>query len=445
MNAKEVLNVAFIGHVDSGKSTTAGHLLYRVGAVDTRTVDKLGEQANQLGKASFKYAYILDNLRAERERGITVNYNVWKMETPRYSCTLIDTPGHRDFIKNMITGTSQADVAILVVPASPGEFEAGMAKDYGMVRTYTQIASTFGIKQLIVAVNKMDAHAVNYSQSKFMEIRNEVSNFIKRIGYNPKNVPFIPISGWVGDNLIEHSDNMSWWKGPTLLEAIDSMAPPKRLVDLPLRCPLADVYKIAGIGTVPVGRIETGVMKLGMMVTFSPGGLTSEVKSIERHHQLIQEAYPGDSVGFNVKSITRNELSRGMVVGDSSQDPPEEVTKFIAQIVIISHPGQIKVGYKPVISCHTAHISCKWTNFERKLDKKTGDILEDNPTFLKTGDSAIVEMVPSQPMCVETFEDYPPLGRFSIRDNKQVVAVGIIKQVTKKAKEGKMTKAAGRR
>ena len=445
MNAKEVLNVAFIGHVDSGKSTTAGHLLYRVGAVDTRTVKKLGEQANQLGKASFKYAYILDNLRAERERGITVNYNIWKMETLKYSCTLIDTPGHRDFIKNMITGTSQADVAILVVPASPGEFEAGMAKDYGMVRTYTQIASTFGIKQLIVAVNKMDAHAVNYSQSKFMEIRNEVSNFIKRIGYNPKNVPFIPISGWVGDNLIETSDNMSWWKGPTLLEAIDSMAPPKRLVDLPLRCPLADVYKISGIGTVPVGRIETGVMRLGMMVTFSPGGLTSEVKSIERHHQLIQEAYPGDSVGFNIKSITRNELSRGMVVGDSSQDPPEEVTKFIAQIVIISHPGQIKVGYKPVISCHTAHISCKWTNFERKLDKKTGDILEDNPTFLKTGDSAIVEMVPSQPMCVETFEDYPPLGRFSVRDNNQLVAVGIIKQVTKKAKEGKMTKAAGRR
>ena len=444
MDRKQHLDVAFIGHVDTGKSTIAGHLLYNLGGFDNRTLERVEQQANELGKGSFKYAFLVDRIRAERERGITIETTIKELITPNYNGTLIDTPGHRDFIKNMITGLSQADVAVLVVAGTNGEFEAGMSKEYGQTRQHAQLAVALGIKQLIIAVNKMDASGVEYSETRFKEVRNEVSNFIKRIGYNPKNVPFIPISGWTGDNLSAQSRNMPWWKGPTLVEAIDSSVPPVRLIDLPLRCPLKDVFKIGGIGTVPVGRIETGTMRPGMMVTFSPGGLTAEVFCIEMHHRNIDEAYPGDIVGFNVKGISCREIKRGFVAGDVTQDPPQETTKFIAQIVVINHPGQIRAGYTPVFDCHTAHIPCKWTNIERKLDRVTGDILEENPTFIKAGDAAIVEMVPCKPICVETFDEYPKLGRFSIRDNKQVVAVGIIKQVTKKAKEGKMTKAAGR-
>jgi len=436
------INLVVIGHVDSGKSTTTGHLIYKCGGIDKRTIEKFEEEAKQMGKGSFKYAWVLDKLKAERERGITIDIALWKFETPKFYFTIIDAPGHRDFIKNMITGTSQADVAILVIASGEGEFEAGISKN-GQTREHALLAFTLGVKQMIVVVNKMDDKSVNWSEKRFNEIKEEVSTYLKKVGYNPEKIPFVPLSGWLGDNMIERSDNLTWYKGPTLLEALDSITPPKRPSDKPLRIPLQDVYKIGGIGTVPVGRVETGVLKPGMIVTFAPNNITTEVKSIEMHHESLAEALPGDNIGFNVKSVAVKDIRRGNVAGDSKNDPPAEAENFTAQVIILNHPGQIHAGYAPVVDCHTAHIACKFKELLTKVDRRSGKKLEDAPKNVKSGDAAMVLMIPSKPMCVETFSEYPPLGRFAVRDMRQTVAVGVIKEVEKKqAGSGTKTKAA---
>jgi len=438
---KTHINLVVIGHVDSGKSTTTGHLIYKCGGIDKRTIEKFEQEAKELGKGSFKYAWVLDKLKAERERGITIDIALWKFETTKYYFTIIDAPGHRDFIKNMITGTSQADVAILVIASGEGEFEAGISKN-GQTREHALLAFTLGVKQMIVIVNKMDSPSVNWSEKRFEEIKKEVGGYLKKVGYNPKNVPFVPISGWLGDNMIENSSNLPWWKGGTLLEALDNIKPPKRPLDKPLRIPLQDVYKIGGIGTVPVGRVETGILKPGMVVSFAPTGITTEVKSVEMHHEALAEAAPGDNVGFNVKNISVKDIRRGNVAGDSKNDPPAETEDFTAQVIILNHPGQIHAGYAPVLDCHTAHIACKFKELLTKVDRRSGQELEAAPKNVKSGDAAMVLLVPSKPMCVETFTEYPPLGRFAVRDMRQTVAVGVVKNVTKKDKNAKVTKSA---
>jgi len=407
-----------------------------------------------MGKGSFKYAWVLDKLKAERERGITIDITLWKFETPRYYVTVIDAPGHRDFIKNMITGTSQADAAVLIVAGGTGEFEAGISKN-GQTREHALLAYTLGVKQLIVGVNKMDTTEPPFSQARFEEIQKEVSQYVKKIGYNPATVPFVPISGWNGDNMLEQSTNMPWWKGwnierkgakfdgKTLLAALDAMEPPSRPTDKPLRLPLQDVYKIGGIGTVPVGRVETGIIKPGMLVTFAPANLTTEVKSVEMHHEALTEAVPGDNVGFNVKNVSVKELRRGYVAGDSKDNPPKPTEEFTAQVIVLNHPGQISNGYTPVLDCHTAHIACKFRDIKEKCDRRSGKKLEDNPKSIKSGDAAIIDLAPTKPMCVESFTDFPPLGRFAVRDMRQTVAVGVIKSVKPKdLNAGKTTKAA---
>lgn len=437
--AKEHINLVVIGHVDAGKSTTTGHLIYKLGGIDKRTIEKFEKDAADMGKSSFKYAWVLDKLKAERERGITIDIALWKFETVKYFFTVIDAPGHRDFIKNMITGTSQADAAVLVI-AADGGFEAGFAKN-GQTREHAMLAKTLGVKQMICAVNKMDVAVKGaYSQARYKDISDEVQRYLKKTGF--KKAPFIPISGWVGDNMLEKSKNMSWYKGPTLMEALDKLTPPKKLTGKPLRIPLQDVYKIGGIGTVPVGRVETGVLKPGMVVTFSPVQLTTEVKSIEMHHERLEEAHPGDNIGFNVKNISVKDIRRGMVCGDAKNDPPKPCDTFIAQVIIMNHPGSIKNGYSPVLDCHTAHVACKFVELMEKMDKRTGKSLEKFPKELKKGGAGIVLMKPSKPMCVEALKEYPPLGRFAVRDMRQTVAVGVIKSVTKKEKEGKSTKSA---
>lgn len=342
----------------------------------------------------------------------------------------------------MITGTSQADCAILIIAAGTGEFEAGISKD-GQTREHALLAYTLGVRQLIVAVNKMDT--ANWQEDRFKEIVKETSNFLKKVGYNPKGVAFVPISGFNGDNMLEVSENCPWYKGweknekiggKTLLEAIDAIEPPKRPTDKPLRLPLQDVYKIGGIGTVPVGRIETGTLKPGMVVTFAPTNITTEVKSVEMHHEQLTEGLPGDNVGFNVKNVSVKEIRRGNVAGDSKNDPPAGATNFTAQVIILNHPGQISAGYAPVLDCHTAHIACKFSELKEKIDRRTGKSIEDSPKFVKSGDAAIVVMIPSKPMCVEAFTNYPPLGRFAVRDMRQTVAVGVIKEVEKAAATG---------
>jgi len=341
---------------------------------------------------------VLDKLKAERERVITIDIALWKFETKKFYFTIIDAPGHRDFIKNMITGTSQADVAILMIATGQGEFEAGYAKN-GQTREHALLAFTLGVKQMIVCCNKMDDKTVNYAESRYNEIKDELTKFLTKCGYNTKTIPFVPISGWVGDNMI------------------------------------------GGIGTVPVGRVETGIIKAGMTVTFAPADVSSEVKSVEMHHEALESASPGDNVGFNVKGLSIKDIKRGMVAGDVKTDPPMKVSDFKAQVIVLDHPNKIMAGYTPVLDCHTSHIACKFNNLEASIDKRTGKTKEANPKSIKTGDAAIVEMVPSKPMCVEAFSEYPPLGRFAVRDMRKTVAVGVIKQVTRIDKAGTKTKS----
>ncbi|KAK2104549.1 Elongation factor 1-alpha 1 [Saguinus oedipus] len=417
---KTHINIVDIGHVDSGKSTTTGHLIYKCGGIDKRTIEKFEKGAAEMGKGSFKYAWVLDKLKAKHQQVYV---------------TIIDAPGHRDFIKNMITGTSQADCAVLIVAAGVGEFEAGISKN-GQTREHALLAYTLGVKQLIVGVNKMDSTEPPYSQKRYEEIIKEVSTYIKKIGYNPDKVAFVPISGWNGDNMLEPSANMPWFKGwkvtckdgnasgTTLLEALDCILPPTRPPDKPCLS-------------------RTGVLKPGMVVTFAPVNVTTEVKSVEMYHEALSEALPGDSVGFNVKNVSVKDVRRGNVAGDSKNDPPMEAAGFTAQVIILNHPGQISAGYAPVLDCHTAHIACKFAELKEKIDRRSGKKLEDGPKFLKSGDAAIVDMVPGKPMCVESFSDYPPLGRFAVCDMRQTVAVGVIKAVDKKAAgAGKVTKSA---
>jgi len=425
------ISLVVIGHVDAGKSTTTGHLIYKCGGIDKRTIEKYEKEAAELGKSSFKYAWVLDNLKAERERGITIDIALWKFQSPKYDFTVIDAPGHRDFIKNMITGTSQADVAVLVIDSSQGGFEAGISKD-GQTREHALLAYTLGVKQMIVAMNKMDDKTVQYAEARYKEIKAEVGSYLKKVGYKPMKIPFVPISGWVGDNMVEKSANMAWYKGPYLLEALDSVNPPKRPTDKPLRLPLQDVYKIGGIGTVPVGRVETGIIKPGMVACFAPSGLNAEIKSVEMHHESLPQASPGDNVGFNVKNVAVKDLRRGFVASDSKSNPASAAATFTAQVIVMNHPGQISNGYSPVLDCHTAHVACRFKHIEEKMDRRSGKVLEANPKFVKMGDACIVVLEPTKPMCVESFTEFPPLGRFAVRDMRQTVAVGVIKSVVPK-------------
>jgi len=456
------ISVVVIGHVDSGKSTSTGHLIYKCGGIDKRAIEKFEKEAQEMGKGSFKYAWVLDKLKAERERGITIDIQLMKFQTDKYNVTVIDAPGHRDFIKNMITGTSQADCAILIVAGSTGEFEAGISKD-GQTREHALLAYTLGVKQMIVAVNKMDNTEPPYSEARFKEIKKEVGASMKKVGFKIGQCAFVPISGWHGDNMVEPTTNMAWYKGwekevpsadgksvldkkatgMTLKDAVNSINPPTRPNDSPLRLPLQDVYKISGIGTVPVGRVETGIIKPGMVVTFAPGDLSTEVKSVEMHHQEMPDgAKPGDNVGFNIKNVSVKDVKRGNVTSDSKNDPAKTCEFFEAQVIVLNHPGEIHAGYQPVLDCHTAHVACKFDTLLQKIDRRNNKVLEESPKMVKSGDAAMVKMVPSKPMCVEPFSKYAPLGRFAVRDMRQTVAVGIIKKVEKKEGDVKATKSA---
>ncbi|KAM9237559.1 LOW QUALITY PROTEIN: elongation factor 1-alpha 1-like [Dugong dugon] len=450
---KTHVNIVVIGQVYSDKSTTTCHLIYKCGGIDKRTIKNVEKEATEVGKGSFKYAWILGKLKAEREQGIAIDISLWKFETSKYYMTIIDAPG-RVFIKNMITGTSQADCAVLIVAAGVGEFEAGIPKN-GQNREHALLAYTLGVKQLIGGVNKMDSTEPPYSQKRYEEMVKEVSTYIKKIGYNPDTVAFVPVSGWSGDNTLEPSANMPWFKGwkvthkdgnasrTMLLEALDCILPPTCPTDKPLCLPLQDVCKIGVIGTVPVGRVEIGVLKPGIVVTFAPVNITTEVKSVEMHHEALSKALPGDIVAFNVENVSVKDVHRGNVAGGSKTDPPMEAAGFTAQVIILNHPGQISAGYAPVLDCHTAPIACKFAELKEKTDLHSGKKLGNGPKFLKSGDAAIVDMVLGKPTCVENFSDYPPQGRFAIHDMRQTVAVGVINAVDKKAAgDGKVTKFA---
>jgi elongation factor 1-alpha len=427
---KPHLNLVIMGHVDHGKSTTTGHLLYLSGAVDERTLKQFEEEAKKLGKETFKFAWVLDNLKEERERGVTIDLRFLKFETKKNYFTVIDAPGHRDFVKNMITGASQADGAILFCSARRGEFEAGIGPG-GQTREHAFLAFTLGVRQLVVAVNKMDDVSVNWSQERFEEIKNEVGRMLKMVGYKVDKIPFIPTSGWTGDNLVKPSEKMPWYKGPTLIEALDTFEVPPKPTNKPLRVPIQDVYSITGVGTVPVGRVETGIVKENDAVIFMPSNKTGEVKSLEMHHERIPKAEPGDNIGFNIRGIAKTDIHRGDVMGHTS-NPPTVAKEFIGQIIVIYHPTAVAAGYTPVLHYHTGQVACRFTELIKKLDPRTGQVVEEKPTFLKTGDAAMVRMEPLHPIALEMFSEFEELGRFAVRDMGTTVAAGIVKEITKK-------------
>ncbi len=423
--AKTHINLVFIGHVDHGKSTTVGRLLYDSGKVDEQTLRKLKEKAKELGKPGFEFAFVMDNLKEERERGLTIDLAHKRFETDKYYFTIIDAPGHKDFIKNMITGASQADAAVLVVAANDGVM--------AQTKEHVFLARTLGVDQLIVAINKMDMK--EYSQSVFDKIKEDVSNLLKTVGYKPEEMQFIPIASLPGDNIVKKSDNLKWFDGPTLIESVDNLKEPEKPTQLPLRLPIQDVYNITGIGVVPVGRVETGVMKVGDKVIIVPGregkGVTGEVKTIEMHHEQMQQAEPGDNIGFNVRGIGKKDIVRGDVLGHID-NVPTVATEFTAQAVILNHPTVVTVGYTPVFHVHTAQVACQITEIQKKLDPATGSVLQEKPDFVKNGDAAIIKIKPMTPLVIETQKDIPQLSRFAIRDSGTTVAAGMCIEVVKK-------------
>nr|QNO50885.1 elongation factor 1-alpha [Methanosarcinales archaeon ANME-1 ERB6] len=415
MVEKEHMNLAMIGHIDHGKSTLLGRLLMEAGAIDPHLIEEYRKKAEAIGKATFEYAWVMDTLKDERERGITIDVAHQRFDTNKYYYTIVDCPGHRDFVKNMITGTSQADAAVLVVDAKDGIM--------AQTKEHVFLSRTLGVTQLIIAVNKMDR--VNYDQKRYEELKKDILALLKTVGYKEEHVTFLPVSAIEGENVTKRGDKLKWFDGPTLLDAMDLMKVPEKPIKLPLRIPVQDVYTITGVGTVPVGRVETGKLKKGDKIIFNPADKTGEVKTIEMHHEEIPEAVPGDNIGWNVRGISRNDIRRGDVCGHPDT-PPTVADEFTAQIVVLQHPSAITVGYTPVFHCHTAQVASTVTAISKKLDPKTGAVVEENPDFIKSGDAAIITIKPTRPLVIERVKEIPQLGRFAIRDMGQTVAAGMV-------------------
>jgi elongation factor 1-alpha len=408
-----------------------GRLLYETGAVDERTFQQHKAEAEKLGRPSWAWAFALDRLKEERERGLTIDIAFFKFLTDKYYYTIIDAPGHKDFIKNMITGASQADVALLVVSAKKGEFEAGIGPG-GQTKEHAYLAMTLGVPSIIVCINKMDDDSVEYSQDRYKEVKEEVGGFLKSIGYKTDQMDFIPTSALSACNLKEKTPDLTpWYEGPSLLEALDTVELPPKPIDKPLRVPINDVYSIKGVGTVPVGRVETGVLKVGSKITFMPPNKTGEVKTIEMHHEEMAEAVPGDNIGFNVRGVERKDLGRGDVAGPENA-PPTVAADYTGQVMVIQHPTAITVGYTPVIHAHTAQIACRFDKLLKKLDQRSGQVTQENPDYIKKGESMHAVLVPLKPMVIEKYKDLPQLGRFAVRDMGMTVAVGVVLDVTPK-------------
>jgi elongation factor 1-alpha len=392
-----------------------GAMLVKTGAVSDREARELEKLAKEYDRESWSYAYVFDRLKEERQRGITIDLAFRKFETKSKYFTIIDAPGHADFVKNMITGASQADAAILVVSGKKGEMEVGIAAN-GQTREHAYLAQTLGVKQLVVAINKADNW--EYKEDRYNEVKDAVSDLLKNIGFPVKKIPFVPVSGLKAENLTEKFDKLSWYDGPTLIEAIDAFELPPKPTGKPLRVPIQDAYSIKGTGVVPVGRVETGVLKKNDKIIIMPTGFVGEIRSIEMHHEEQPQAEPGDNIGFSIRGITMADVGRGDVMGHPSNVPTVVTPKgnWTGQIIVIWHPTAIAQGYTPVVHAHTAQVAAKFIELSKKLDQKTGAVIEDNPKFLKKNESAIVKLQPIKKLCIEKYNDFPELGRFAVRD-----------------------------
>ncbi|MGD9275850.1 MAG: translation elongation factor EF-1 subunit alpha [Candidatus Pacearchaeota archaeon] len=422
---KANMNVVFVGHVDAGKSTCVGQLMFQSGAVSEQEMKKLREEAEKHGKAGFEFAYIMDKIKEERERGVTIDLMYKKIMTNKWQITIIDAPGHRDFVKNMITGASQADCAFLVI-AAPSGVQPQTTEHLWLLRT-------MGVKNIAVLVNKMDA--AEYSEETYNKVKEDVGKLLKGVGVNPETTTFIACSGLKGDNIFKKSENMPWYKGPTIMEQFDLFPAPEPPTNLPMRMPVQDVYDITGIGTVPVGKVETGVMKQGMKVKVLPGrtgeGIEGELKTIEMHHETLPQADAGDNVGINIRGVGKKDIARGDVVCDAAAPIPV-VKEFIATITVINHPTVLAKGYTPVFHVHTAQVPCQFVELIEQIDPKTGQAIKQNPDFLKNGDTAKVKIRPAGNLCLETQKDNPFMSRFAVRDAGATVAAGMCTEITDK-------------
>jgi elongation factor 1-alpha len=421
MAKKPHINLVFIGHVDHGKSTTIGRLLWDTENLPEEEMRKLEEAAEEAGKESFNFAFAMDSLEEERERGVTIDLAHQEFDTDDYHFTIIDAPGHRDFIKNMITGASQADAAVLVVAADDGI--------QPQTKEHAYLAKTLGIDQLAVAVNKMDLE--DYSEDSYNDIKDEVSELIQGVGYDASDIDFVPVSSFNGDNVVEESDDMGWYDGPTLAEALDAFHEPEKAVDLPLRVPIQDVYSISGIGAVSVGRVETGEINPGDDVVFEPAGVGGEVKTIEMHHEEVDAAQPGDNIGWNTRGVGTDDIQKGDVAGPQD-NPPTVAETFRAQVIVLNHPNVISEGYTPVFHVNTAQVSCTFEELHSTMNPKTGETLDEDPDYIKQGQAAKVTIRPQQPLVIEENDDIPQLARFAIRDMGQTVGAGQALEVNEK-------------
>ena len=449
--SKEHLSLVVCGHVDAGKSTTCGHLIFKMGGISEREMTKLQAMAEEKGKSSFGFAYYLDTCKEERERGVTIQCNTKEFFTDKYHYTIVDAPGHKDYIKNMITGSATADVGLLLVPAEKGGFEAAIAKadpksgvEEGQTRQHARLLYLLGVDQIIVGINKMDA--CNWAEDRFEEIKGEFVKMLQMIGYKPKKVPFIPYSGFNGDNLVEKSDKAAWYKGwtanispkekikgHTLVDALnDFIKPPARHPELPVRLPISNIYNIKGVGQIICGTVEQGTLRPGDVIGIVPSGLKGKkVFSIEQHKKVMEEAGPGNSVGMSVKGITKDEkVSPGDIIYVEKEGELKPVKSFNALVAVQEHPGVLKPGYAPVIFCRTAKVACKMTKILWKQSKKTGGAKVDNPTELSQFESAEVEFEPTAPLFVESFEKCAALGRIAVMDSNRLKMLGKVTTVT---------------
>ena len=415
---KKNMNVIFVGHVDHGKSTTVGRLLFDGGKVSEQELAKLREEAIKHGKAGFEFAFVMDKFKEERERGVTIDLSYKKFPTQKYNVTIIDAPGHKDFIKNMITGASQADCAILVVAAPEGVMP--------QTQEHAFLLKTMGVQQVAVLINKMDV--INWDEKKFTDVKDKLTALLRNSGYDVSKVNFIAGSGFKGDNIAKRSANMPWYKGPTLLEQFDLFEEPKKPTELPMRMPIQDVYEITGIGTVPVGKIETGIMKPGQKVIILPGrsgrGIAGEIKTVEMHHEALPQAIAGDNVGVNIRGVGKKDIARGDIICDASY-PATIAEEFTARIAVINHPTVIAKGYTPVFHVHTAQVPCQFIQIKSKIDPKTGQVSQLNPDFIKNGDVAECVIKPMGNLVLETSKVNPHMARFAIRDAGATVAAGV--------------------
>jgi len=465
---KEKVHVSLvvIGHVDAGKSTTTGRLIFELGGIDERAMTKLREEAKVLGKESFAFAFYMDKSKEERARGVTIACTTKEFYTPSYHYTIVDAPGHRDFIKNMISGASQADVALLMVP-SDGNFTAAIARGnhkqgevQGQTRQHARLINLLGVKQLIVGINKMDCDVAKYSVERYSEIKDEMASMLVKVGWKKefvKNcVPFMPISGWVGDNLLTKSDKMAWWKGAdvksqkkpvhvdTLLDCLEHMVKiPKRPAKKPLRMPVSGVYKIKGVGDVITGRVEQGKVEVGAECIFLPTNTTSKpcagkIFSVEMHHKTVPLALPGDNVGLNVKGLVKENMPRvGDVMINKADTSLKACQNFTAQVQVLDHPGELKVGYSPIAFVRTGRSACRIAKINWKIGKETGGQKADNPPHLKANEMAEVVFEPQQPFVVEGFKSCEGLGRVAVMEGSSVVMLGKASAVEFKADDKK--------